>query len=239
MALEDFYGIWDIQLSSGTRFRVDSTVHIGPLEPPGVNIVFEHAPDEPVMGLYDPSMEAIQVSDPESSAMMYISRYARKDQAYKAIYSLVIYASPVPALAVWTAAIQPPGQLPASEPPAIVPSSFDGTYRVQSTFGTPFGIGSTLEISGNAHITINDSGISVPAPESLVFDLFTDSLEGVISPGTPQELLHLWSLATYKGTRYLYGLSIRGTDGTDDWPEQTGACGAEEEPPPLPDDTDR
>jgi hypothetical protein len=246
MAVQDFYGTWDVRLTSGTPFENGSQIRIeesndsspGDLLPERVpvQVLF---PNRTVTGFYDSSTEAIQVGDPPSpAAATYISRYFDENQVYKAIYGITIGAGCDPTVAVWGAdrksASGPEASGSAIDPPPL--SSYDGPYTVKA--GSAFPMESRLSLSDRAsRLTVtDDSGVAVLALDSLIYNLPTVSLEGV---DPPRDLLYLWSLATFDSKRFIYGLSIKESVGADDWPEQAGACGAEEEPPPRPDDTCR
>lgn len=237
MALENFLGTWRVQLASGTPFGVGGSIRIEkPGDPTGdpteVLISFENVPGPPLRGFYDAAKETIEVRDPPNpTSAMYISRYVDKDQPYRAIYGLMVGEGCDPIVAVWGADLQSASGSVASAGPFAPPpalSLYDGRYTVQSAAGSAYGKGSRLLISDKGiRITVTDNaGKSVPSPESLIYDLPTVSLQGAIPQ---QKLLYQWSLATFNGKKYIYGLSVVG--GADVWPEQAGACGAEEEDP--------
>ncbi len=252
MAIEDFFGIWDVQLTSGTPFGIGSRVVIDPSPLSGnrARLHFESVQNPFVDAVFDPATQALEVTAGLGgpARAMYISRYTDLATGYRAIYGLTICedlaASGVPWLTVWGAELPPEAlqELSVGEseeidesPDRLLASSFDGTYKAGSTTGSQFGVGSELVFKdGGSRITItNGLGNSVSAPESLTFDILTSSLQGVTFKDAIAAQTEVWSFATFNCKNYIYGLAI--VDNTqaagDDWPEQAGACGAEEEDP--------
>ncbi len=257
MALEDFFGIWDVQLTSGTPFGIGSRVCIdpSPLGSDRARLQFESLQNSHIEAVFNPAMEALEVTTGLTgpARAMYISRYTEAASGYRAIYGLTIYEDlgrpGGPWLTVWGADMPPvalsvdiPRSIGTGEEIAeeiadrVQASSFDGTYKTASTSGAQFGIGSELVFKeGGSRITItNGLGNPISVPASLTFDFLTASLQGVTLRDQAPVQTEVWSFATYATKRYIYGLSIQDNSLSrvrDDWPEQAGACGAEEEDP--------
>lgn len=242
MAQEDFNGHYQVVISAGTEFGIDTEVEIR--ETDGQTTVAFVLPiqgktDPPAVGeyeaRYDESLDCLRVGL-DGERVMCISRYPELGADYHAIYSIVTeprVQGQVRRLPIWAAKrldSPPSAGEPGSSPIGF--SDFVGDYVVASTVNTQFGAGSKARIDENGQLTIwNALGMQI-VELRLKLDPTTISVHGnhsttVEGPDGPVtlEITVVASLADEAGIKYLHG------NFTIDDPEQAGTFGGEEDNP--------
>ena len=245
MALEDFYGRYQVQATSGTEFGLGTLVEIAD-DGEGLMVGFALAvdvetgqdPTDRLVASYDQGQDALIVPLSGNRSMS-ISRYPDLGDGYHGIYSVVIgpaIEGEIRRLPVWTAKRLEPGIGPnqGAAGPADG-SGFVGDYRIFTTADTQFGIGSKVEITGSGPLSLqiwNALGDAVAQITPMVYDPTTITLHGahvrkMEGPEgmVPVTVVVALSLAEEDGVNYLYG------NFTIDDPEQAGTFGGEEDNP--------
>ena len=247
MALQDFYGEYQVVSASGTEFGVQSTVQIDPRQNGLVPIQITSPGRVPQVfqGTYDNLADALRVPMPVTNEVMLISRFVdpTPGSTYRAVYGILIGNSPSSntrtRLPVWSGDLVTVTQSPGGEADdqvssqPIAQSGFVGNHYIWTTADAQFGVASVITITQqtNGYLALeitNALGASVMTT-SLFYDSGTVSVFGSVSAAVSgpngSELLPAVlasSVATENGTTYTYGILTVGD------PEQAGTFGGEE-----------
>ena len=249
MALQDFYGTYQVTTASGTEFGVDSEVDIGQAVDGSVSLTVSSAfSSGKVMlsGTYDNQADALRFPL-QNDQVMYVSRYVDSDPSkdYRSIYGILITPNPAAAtrirLPVWSAeALSAPstggnGNQEVSDDP-LTQSDFVGEYFIRTTADSQFGVASGLSITESSSNLVgeitNALGTSVMSSD-LYYDSGTvsvtrDFTSTVMGPSGSVEVRTVFamSIATEETngveTTYGYGIVTVGD------PQQAGTFGGEE-----------
>ena len=249
MSREAFEGTYDVQLSSGTPFGLDTQVDVI-LD--GDKTLVRFRPPDSTQSItqeatFDARNQSLRLELERPYEVMFISRFAPPTGAaqifgegYQAIYGLVVLENrpelPVRRNAVWSAeSLEQPPSVPG--PPVANPiqvQDFLGTYRLRTTSGTQFGISTQVrifEVDGGPRISSTDFFGRVLELTDVQLVAETGSLlalDQIEIGGTPQPAFFQVSIAEDAGQggrldKAIYGVTIVGD------PEQTGIWGGDDE----------
>lgn len=239
MSLQDFYGTYKVQTSSGTSFGLDTRVIIeekleAEKPDPAVKVRFippNAEPGESRDASYDATTDALLLKLDPPARVMFISRFVdpSPSSTYRAIYGILVM-EPAPGeprrSPVWSARLTAPGTgcdvrvenpLPAAE--------FSGKYQVRTTADAQFGTDSLIALGpaqdGALSLCITNALLQdIHAPSHVHYDPATVSVVGSLSSGPVTVAM---SLAVEDNVRQLYGTFVVAD------PEQGGTYGGDDE----------
>lgn len=182
MSLQDFYGTYEVQNTSGTAFGLDTTVVIADQLADGtIPVSFTPSTGNggtaaatiTVSATYEESTDSLRVAQQGETEVMFISRFVdpTPGSTYQAIYSIVITppAEDQPRrLRVWSARLTAAASgtdIPVGTD-ALPQEAFAGNYLVGTTVDSQFGAGSEVTITqqSNGFLSleiVNALGISI------------------------------------------------------------------------------
>ncbi|MCG8460312.1 MAG: hypothetical protein MI919_28855 [Holophagales bacterium] len=243
MALEDFYGQWQVWQTAGTSFGLGDLLTLGGLDGE-LSVAFDPPVSSPDLQVrYDASRDQVEIEGLPRTRRLVIARYVDpSDYDYRALYGAAkmdgtgrLPERMATFSAVYYAALSAPWQYDPTAPSEVTltGSDFDGNWVVKSTSGSQFGIRSAVSVKaagGDVHIT-SALLATVPTPEVMAFDQESGTLGGKIdaTESNPQTVIQLAQapLPSASGgtTRSLFGLAVVGD------PENSGVFGGDEEDP--------
>lgn len=256
MALEDFYGEYQVEVSCSMNFGNFSVVHIQAGDTSDAEITItpsnvdfsglDAARTQTFPAVYDPAMEELRIDwrvEGGEAHDMLISRYFDGLENYKVIYGAVrmkltgeqgrILHAPnwaARAASNLSAEGNPAAGNEGSRPAIAAVEDFYGSYIVRSTANAQFGTLSTIEIGDQNGVTtlrIRNAGGQEVGRVSMALDEETVSLQGDLLLANPGETAIIAvSLSAERGTDI--ERVIYGSVAVDD-PEQGGTYVAEDE----------
>lgn len=243
MALQDFYGTYEIQCSAAADCGLFTQVEVAwneRYERIEVTFRFEHRePDVFTNVQYLPSSDALHIPLESPLKGMWISRFFSTLDDYRAIYGIVVIEDrneKIRRSPVWSAELTIAGS--GHDEPVVDPTPADaflGRYDILTTTDVQFGMGSllslteVLEPTPSMQLTIlNALDQVVVADFGVTYDPDSVSITGNSEQNDyPSDLLirTTLSVAFVEGETFTYGLVLLGD------PEQGGTFGGEEETP--------